>query len=169
MPINQSLLPELEMELASTRKCIERVPEAMLGFKPHERSYSAGDLVGHLVQLPLWGVMTFDRAELDIEPAGGPAYTRPPATSIADELTLFDKHRAQLKDMLAQTSDAAMMSPWTLLKGGQAVMTLPKIAVYRTFVMNHMIHHRGQLTVYLRLMGVPVPALYGPSADEGAF
>ncbi|HZO52846.1 MAG TPA: DinB family protein [Bryobacteraceae bacterium] len=169
MPISQSLMPELEMELASTRKCLERVPDAKLGFKPHERSMSAGDLVGHLAQLPLWGVMTFDRAELDIEPVGGPAFVREPATSVATELAEFDKRAAELKGWLVKTDDAGMMRPWTLLKGGNAVMTMPKIAVYRSFVMNHMIHHRGQLTVYLRMMDVPVPSTYGPSADEGAF
>ncbi len=169
MPISQSLLPELEMELASTRRCLERVPDDKLAFKPHERSSTAGDLVGHLAQIPFWGVMTFDRAELDIEPVGGPALVREPVTSVAAELTEFDKRTAELKEWLARTDDAAMMSPWTLLKGGKPVLTMPKIAVYRSFVMNHMIHHRGQLSVYLRLMGIPVPSLYGPSADEGAF
>ena len=157
------------MELASTRRCLERMPDEKLGFKPHERSMSAGDLAGHLAQIPFWGVMTFDRVELDIEPVGGPAYTRPAVTSVAAELAEFDKRANELKEWLAKTSDEAMMSPWTLLKGGKPVLTMPKIAVYRSFVMNHMIHHRGQLTVYLRLMGIPVPSLYGPSADEGAF
>ena len=169
MPISQSLLPELEMELASTRRCLERVPDAKLTYKPHERSFSAGDLVGHLAQIPEWGVMTFDRDELDIEPVGGPAYRRPPVTSVAAELEEFDKRAASLKEWLAKTGDAAMMKPWTLLKGGKAVMTMPKIAVYRSFVMNHLIHHRGQLSVYLRLMGEKVPSLYGPSADEAPF
>ena len=169
MQISQSLMPELEMELASTRKCMERVPDTKLGFKPHERSMSAGDLVGHLAQLPLWGVMTFDRAELDIEPVGGQAFVRGPVESVASELAEFDKRAAELKAWILKTDDAGMMRPWTLLKGGKAVMTMPKVAVYRSFVMNHMIHHRGQLSVYLRMMGVPVPSLYGPSADEGAF
>jgi len=88
---------------------------------------------------------------------------------VATELAEFDKRAAELKGWLVKTDDAGMMRPWTLLKGGNAVMTMPKIAVYRSFVMNHMIHHRGQLTVYLRMMDVPVPSTYGPSADEGAF
>ena len=168
MSIAESLLPELEMELAATRRCLERVPNAKLTFKPHERSFSAGELLGHLAQLPQWGVMTFDRDELDIEPEGEPPYKRPPVTSVADELTSFDRRAEELKLWLAKTDDAAMMKPWMLLKAGKTILTLPKIAVYRSFVMNHMIHHRGQLSVYLRMMDVPVPSVYGPSADEGA-
>ena len=157
------------MEFAATRKCLERVPDSKLGFKPHERSYSAGDLVGHLAQMPQWGVLTFDRDELDIEPVGGPAYTRPPVTSVAAELETFDQRVAAFKELVRNADDAAMMRPWTLLKGGKAVLTLPRIAVHRSFVMNHMIHHRGQLTVYLRMIGEKVPSLYGPSADEAPF
>jgi uncharacterized damage-inducible protein DinB len=169
MPISQSLLPEIEMEFAGTRKCLQRVSDDQLGFRPHERSYSAGDLVGHLAQMPQWGVLTYERDELDIEPAGQPAYKRPPVVSVAAELAAFDERVAAFKQLVLAADDATMMRPWTLLKGGKAVMTLPRIAVHRSFVMNHMIHHRGQLTVYLRLMGAKVPSLYGPSADEAPF
>ncbi|MEP7366704.1 MAG: DinB family protein [Acidobacteriota bacterium] len=169
MPISQTLLPEMEMEFATTRKCLERVPDAHLGFKPHERSSSAGDLVGHLAQMPQWGVLTFDRDELDIEPVGGPAYVRGPVTSVAEELKTFDERVAEFKERVLQADDATFLKPWTLLKGGKVVLTLPKIVVHRSFVMNHMIHHRGQLTVYLRMMGEKVPSLYGPSADEAPF
>jgi len=168
MPINESLLPELEMELATARKCVERVPESQLTFKPHPKSFSAGDLAQHISQLPMWGIMTFDRDELDLEPGGKPAWVPKPAESIAAVLAQLDEQAASLKEWLAKTDDAAMMRPWTLLKNGKALMTMPKIAVYRSFVVNHLIHHRGQLSVYLRMMDVPVPSIYGPSADEGS-
>ncbi len=169
MPISDSLLPELEHELATTRTCIERVPDAQLTFKPHPKSYSAHDLVAHLAEIPMWGVVTFDRDEFDMQPLGGPAYERPVLNSVADALARFDELSATMKAALSATSDNAMMAPWTLLKGGQQVMILPRIAVYRSFILNHLIHHRGQLSVYLRMMDVPVPSIYGPSADESPF
>lgn len=169
MPISDSLLPELERELATTRTCIERVPDAQLAFKPHAKSYSAHDLVAHLAEIPMWGVVTFDRDEFDMQPLGGPAYERPALNSVAGALARFDELSAAMKAALSATSDEAMMAPWTLLKGGLRMMTMPRIAVYRSFIVNHLIHHRGQLSVYLRMMDVPVPSIYGPSADEGPF
>ncbi|MBK7926515.1 MAG: DinB family protein [Bryobacterales bacterium] len=169
MPISDSLLPELERELATTRTCIARVPDAQLAFKPHAKSYSAHDLVAHLAEIPMWGLVTFDRDEFDMQPLGGPAYERPELKSVADALARFDELSASMKAAISATSDAAMMTPWTLLKGGQRMMTLPRIAVYRSFILNHLIHHRGQLSVYLRMMDVLVPSIYGPSADESPF
>jgi len=169
MPLSQSLLPELEHELATTRKCMERVPDAQLGFRPHPKSFSAGDLVTHLAEIPMWGVVTFDRDEFDMQPPGGPAYERPELKFVADALARFDEKSAAMKAALAATSDEAILAPWTLLKAGQRVMTMPRAAVYRTFILNHLIHHRGQLSIYLRMMDVPVPSIYGPSADEVPF
>jgi uncharacterized damage-inducible protein DinB len=169
MPIHQSLLPELEHELATTRTCMEHVPDAQLAFKPHAKSFSAGDLVTHLAEIPMWGVVTFAQDEFDLQPPGGPAYERPELKTVADALARFDEKTAAMKAALVATSDEAMMVPWTLLKSGQRMMTMPRIAVYRSFIINHLIHHRGQLSVYLRLMDVAVPSIYGPSADEAPF
>ena len=115
----------------------------------------------------MWGAMIFDRDELDIAPGGTPAWLPKTAESIAAVLEHFDTQAAQLKDWLARTDDAAMMHTWTLLKNGAPVLSMPRIAVYRSFVLKHMVHHRGQLSVYLRMLDVPVPSIYGPSGDEG--
>ncbi|MBN8731239.1 MAG: DinB family protein [Acidobacteria bacterium] len=169
MRISDSLLPELEHELATTRTCIARVPDAQLAFKPHAKSYSAHDLVAHLAEIPMWGLVTFERDEFDMQPLEGPAYERPELKTVADALVRFDELGAAMKAAISATSDDAMMAPWTLRKAGQQVMTLPRIAVYRSFILNHLVHHRGQLSVYLRMMDVSVPSIYGPSADESPF
>lgn len=169
MPVSQSLLPELEHELATTRTCMERVPDSQLAFKPHPKSYSALDLLAHLAEIPMWGLVTFDRDEFDLEPSGVPAYERPELKTVAAILARFDEKAAAMKTALTATSDEDMTAPWTLLKGGQRMMTMPRIAVYRTFIVNHLIHHRGQLSLYLRMIGVQVPSIYGPSADEAPF
>jgi len=166
MPISHTLLPELEHELITTRRCIERVPDAQFAFQPHPKSFSAHDLVAHLAEIPVWGLVTLDRDEFDLEPLGGPAYERPELKTVAEALARFDEKSTALKAALAASSDEALMAPWTLCKAGRLMMTMPRIAVYRSFVLNHMIHHRGQLSIYLRMMDVPVPSIYGPSADE---
>ncbi|MCC6294694.1 MAG: DinB family protein [Bryobacterales bacterium] len=168
MSIREVLLPELEFELATTRRCLERLPETELAFRPHPKSVTAGQLVQHIAQLPLWGSTVFDGDELDLEPGGKPAWLPKPVESVAAVLKDFDTQAQQLKQSLSQADDAAMMSTWTLLKNGATILSMPRIAVYRSFVLKHMVHHRGQLSVYLRMLGVPVPSIYGPSADEGS-
>jgi uncharacterized damage-inducible protein DinB len=166
MTISQSLLPEFDHEFANLRKTLERVPEGQAGFRPHDKSMTLGRLAGHLAECPMWGIVSLDRDLFDIAPPGQPHGESYVMTSRAELLARFDADLAKARAAIASTSDAAMMQPWTFAKGGKPLVTMPRIAVLRGYLLNHMIHHRAQLGVYLRLVGVPVPALYGPSADE---
>jgi uncharacterized damage-inducible protein DinB len=168
MPLNQSLLPEFDQEMANTRKTLERVPESKFVFKPHEKSGSMGWLAAHVADLPSWITMTIKHDSVDIAPQGAPPPTPQPPKSTKELLEKFDKNVKEARAALASADDAQLLKPWSLLKTGQVVMTMPKIACLRTWVMNHSIHHRAQLGVYLRLNNVAVPAIYGPSADEGS-
>ena len=169
MAIAQSLLPEFEVEMANTRKTLERVPDDKFDWKPHAKSGSMGWLAGHLANLPLWAVITLQQDSLDIAPAGGQPFKLPETNNRKQLLDVFDENVANAKKGIAAASDEQLMRPWSLLKTGQTIMTMPKIAVLRSFVLNHIIHHRAQMGVYLRLNNIPVPSIYGPSADEGAF
>lgn len=166
MTIGQSMLAEFDQEMENTRKVLERVPDEKWGWKPHEKSGTVGWLVGHLATLPGWATMTIQTEELDYAPVGGPAYQPPKIDNRKEALTNFEKECREARAALVAVSDQEMLKGWKLLAGGKEVFTLPRIACIRGFVMNHLIHHRGQLTVYFRLLGVPVPGLYGPSADE---
>ena len=168
MSIAQSLLPEFDYEMANTRRTLERVPEDKLSWKPDPRSMSMGRLAGHVAEMPSWGAMTLQTDSLDINPGGKGNFEALTATSRAQVLAEFDKNIAATRAAIEKTSDADFMKSWSLLNNGAVMLTMPRIGVIRSFVMNHVIHHRAQLTVYFRLNGVPVPALYGPSADEGA-
>jgi uncharacterized damage-inducible protein DinB len=165
--INQALLPEFDMEMANTRKTLERVPDDKLGWKPHEKSMTLGRLAGHLAELPTWGKMTIENDTHDIAPSGAAPQQGLNPKSRQETLDAFDKNVASMRAAIAGASDDQLMKPWSLLRGGQKLMTMPKIAVLRGFVMNHTIHHRAQLGVYLRLNDIAVPSIYGPSADEG--
>jgi uncharacterized damage-inducible protein DinB len=165
--IARSLLPELDHEMANTRKTLERIPDGKFDYKPHVKSGTLGWLSAHVAMLPMWGAMTIGTDDLDVNPPGGPAFQMPKPATREEVLALFDKNVADFRSALEATEDATLMKPWTLLNGGNAVFTMPKVAVLRGVVINHLIHHRGQLTVYLRLLDIPLPALYGPSADEG--
>ena len=169
MAIAQSLLPEFDMEMANTRKTLERVPDGKFEFKPHPKSGSMGWLAGHLANLPLWAAMTLQQDTLDIAPAGGQPFKLPETKNTKQVLEVFDQHVAEARKGIAAATDEQLMKPWSLLKTGQTIMTMPKIAVLRSFVLNHIIHHRAQMGVYLRLNDIPVPSIYGPSADEGSF
>jgi uncharacterized damage-inducible protein DinB len=167
MMIRDGLLPEFDMEMAKTRTTIERVPEDRYGFKPHEKSWTAAQLLTHLATMIGWGTTTLQSESFDVSPDGKP-YTPPPVvTSRAETLATFDKNVAAFREALAAADNEALMKPWSLLNNGRSMFTMPRTAVLRGMIFNHIIHHRGQLTVYLRLTGAPVPALYGPSADEG--
>ena len=169
MAISQSLLPEFDMEMANTRKTLERVPDGKFDWKPHPKSGAMGWLASHLANLPLWAVMTLKEDTLDIAPAGGQPFKLPETKNRQEVLALFDQHVADARKGIAAATDEQWMRPWSLLKTGQTIMTMPKIAVLRSFVLNHIIHHRAQMGVYLRLNDIPVPSIYGPSADEGSF
>jgi uncharacterized damage-inducible protein DinB len=167
--ISQSLLPEFDQEMAKTRATLERIPDDKLAWKAHPKSFSIGEVSTHLSQIPSWGRMTVEMDSLDIQPPGAPPYKMELLNSRAEILDNFDKGVAGTRAAIAGASDEHLLKPWTLLKTGQAMFSMPRIAVLRGMVMNHIIHHRAQLGVYLRLNDVPVPSTYGPSADEGVF
>lgn len=169
MPLSAALLPEFDQEMTSTRKTLERVPENKFGWKPHEKSGAMGWLAAHIANLPGWLVMTMKQDSLDLAPGGVQVQPPPPPKSSKELLATFDKNVKEARAALAAASDAELMKPWSLLNNGTVMMTLPKAAVVRSFIMNHLIHHRAQLGVYLRLNNIAVPAIYGPSADESAF
>jgi uncharacterized damage-inducible protein DinB len=166
MSIAQSLLPEFDQEMANTRKMLERIPEDKLEWKPDPKSMSLGRLAGHVAEMPGWGLMAIKEDSLDVAPVGQPRPEALTAKSRQQVLAEFDKNIAAARAAIAGATDEYLMKPWTLKAAGNVVFTLPRIGVIRSMVMNHVIHHRAQLTVYFRLTGVPVPGLYGPSADE---
>jgi uncharacterized damage-inducible protein DinB len=166
MSIADSLLPEFDHEMANTRRTLERVAEDRFDWKPHKKSWAMGGLATHLANIPNWVSFTINQDSLDLAPAGGPPLKLPPATSLKEILETFDKNVSESRAAIAGASDEHLLKPWTLLSGGNIIFTMPRIACLRSFVMNHIIHHRAQLGVYLRLNDLPVPAIYGPSADE---
>jgi uncharacterized damage-inducible protein DinB len=167
MSISASLLPEFDQEMANTRKTLERVPADKFGWKPHPKSGTMIWLAGHVAMMPQWAIFTMIKTELDLAPGGVAAPVPPTPTTEAELLALFDQNRDTARAAIASAAESDFMTNWSLLMAGKTLMTMPRIVVMRSFVMNHMIHHRGQLTLYLRLNDIPVPALYGPSADEG--
>lgn len=165
MAIRDGLLPELDQELATTRTLLALVPEAKTSFRPHPKSWTLGELALHLANLLTWLPSTLRATELDLDPPAGPRFVPPKFESAAATLRTFDANAKAARAALAAASDAELAVPWTLKKRGQAMFTLPRLACLRSFVLNHLIHHRGQLTVYLRLVDVPLPPVYGPTAD----
>jgi uncharacterized damage-inducible protein DinB len=164
--IKDALLGELEHEVGATRRLLERLPEDKFDWKPADKSMTLGRLATHLAELPTWGVHAITMDELDINPPGGEPYQPTQLGSVSEILELFDSNIAKLRETIQSTSDEEFKKPWTLKNAGEEVFTQPKIGVLRGMVMNHTIHHRGQLTVFLRLNGVLLPGTYGPSADE---
>lgn len=166
MSIAQGLLGEFDMEMASTRRMLERLPEDKVEWKPDPKSMSMGRLAAHVAEMTGWAALALSTDELDF---GKSEYKPVSANSRAEALKILEENAGKARAAIEKASDAEFMKPWTLRMGEQVFFTLPKIAVIRGMVMNHTIHHRGQLSVYYRLTGVPVPALYGPSADEPGF
>ena len=169
MSISQTLLPEFDHEMANTRKTLERVPDDKFDWKPHEKSTSMGDLATHIANMLTWVLHGLNKDSLDIAPPGQPPLRAQPLRTRAELLETFDKNLAAAREAIAAATDERLMQPWTLQHGGRTVFTLPRAAMLRSFVMNHTIHHRAQLGVYLRLNDIPVPSVYGPSADEATF
>jgi uncharacterized damage-inducible protein DinB len=165
MAIRDTLLPEYDHEMGVTRRVLDRVREEDFPWKPHERSMTLGELVGHLASIPAWCSAVLEGASFDL--SGRPDDVRPVPASHAALLKEFDARVSAARASLAQRTDGEMLAPWTLKSGTHEIFTLPRISAVRGFIMNHSIHHRGQLSVYLRLRNVPLPAMYGPSADEG--
>ena len=163
MSINQSLIAELKSEAANTRKMLERIPENLFDYKPHEKSMLLGRLAQHVAELPSWLTMTVKTEYLDFQES---KWTPEPLTTTEALVAFHDKNVAEAIKALEETADADFMVEWTLRSGDHVILKLPRVAVCRSMVMNHMIHHRGQLSVYLRLNNVPLPGIYGPTADE---
>jgi uncharacterized damage-inducible protein DinB len=162
---SDALLPELDQEAALTRRLLERVPEDAFDWRPHERSMSLGRLATHLAELVRWGNNILERDGYDLVD-----HTRPRGSVESSRqavLDLFDRQVAEVRRNLAGRTDAELAAPWVLRRGAQTVMSMPRVAALRRFLLNHLVHHRGQLSVYLRLQNVSVPPIYGPSADEG--
>lgn len=168
MPIAQAMLPEFDHEMANARECLSRIPADKLDWKAHEKSYDLRGLATHIANLPKWTVMTLNESAFDMEPEGEEPITEDPIESVEGALEMFDASVAAARKAIANSTDESMMATWSLLKSGEEVLAMPRVAVLRSFIMNHLIHHRAQLGVYLRLNDVPVPALYGPSADEAS-
>ena len=165
MAIAESILPEFDHETATTRTLLERVPEAMGGWKPHARSMSLGELAIHIANIPVWTSIALERKEFDTNPPDGQPLTRPAFESSSQLLRVYDENVQASRALLARTSDGEFMVQWTLKNGGKSQYSMPRVAVFRSFVLNHAVHHRGQLSVYLRLLDVPLPNIYGPTAD----
>ncbi|HWX93508.1 MAG TPA: DinB family protein [Terriglobales bacterium] len=157
-------LGELERETASTRRTLERVPEGRYDWKPHDKSMVLGYLAELVARLPSWTVFTIKQDSLDLS-----TYKAQPLRTTRELLEEFDASVAGAREALANTTDEHLLKPWRLLVAGQVVMEQVRHVVLRDSVFSHLAHHRGQLTVYLRLLDLPVPAIYGPSADEKTF
>ncbi len=166
MSIAESILPEFDHETATTRLLLERVPDEKSDFKPHARSRSLGELAIHIAHIPQWSSVAIERREFDTSPLDGPRPPVPVYESASSMLRLYDANVKAARDLLARTSDGEFMVAWTLKSGGKPLFSMPRVAVFRSFVLNHAVHHRGQLSVYLRLLDVAIPNIYGPTADS---
>ena len=165
MALKDALLPEFDHEMATTRRLLERVPDPEFAWKPHDRSMTLGRLAAHIANIPYWCSLMLESTVFDLDSLP-PDSQRPLAESTSAIVKEFDAKVGAARGKLAAAIDAELLTPWTLKKGGQEVFTMPRISALRSFVMNHIIHHRGQLSVYLRLKNVPLPSIYGPTADE---
>lgn len=162
--IASALIAEMEHEAAVTRTCLERVPAEKFDWKPHEKSMTFGKLATHIAEMFSWTPATLQQPELDFSKFD----YKPLEPATTDELVEYlDKNVAEAIDVLRNTPDEVFLETWTMRNGETVYFTMPKITVMRSFVMNHIVHHRGQLSVYLRLNDISVPSIYGPSADEG--
>jgi uncharacterized damage-inducible protein DinB len=167
MSIAEFLVGEFDHEASSTRKVLERVPEEHVAWAPHPKSKTLGELANHIAGLPVWaGRALPEKPDYDFMAPGAPTPGVRPWESKEALLAKFDKNVADARAIIADTTDAQFMQPWSMKNGGEVVFTLPRLAVVRSMVLSHTIHHRGQLTVYLRLKDVPLPGIYGPTADE---
>ena len=164
MALKDALLPEFDHEMGTTRRVLERVPDAEFAWKPHEKSFNLGQLAGHVANIPHWVAAIVQNTVFDLADAED---TRPRVPESTGWLLLqFDKNVGAARTGIVAMTDPEFLAPWTFKNNGQVVFTMPRAAALRSFVMNHMIHHRGQLTVYLRMKNVPLPSVYGPTADE---
>ncbi len=166
MSFAQMTLPEFEHEMGTTRKMLERVPEDKLDWKAHAKSNTIGWNACHLAEIPGWAANILTEGFFDMNPSGKAPYKTPDLRSRAAILAMFDANVAEARKAIAGMKDSALMEAWQLRDNGAMVLEMPRVVAFRTWVISHMIHHRAILSVYYRLTGVPVPAIYGPSGDE---
>jgi uncharacterized damage-inducible protein DinB len=164
MPMRDLLLPEFEQEMTKTRQILERVPDDKLHYKPHPKSMELGRLAGHVAELSGWTISTLTTELLTLDD-----FKPWVPTSRAEILKKFDESVAEARKLLSETSDESLQKIWTLKFNGQTILSMPRYNVLRNVVFNHVIHHRAQLGVFLRLNDVEIPGMYGPSADEAKF
>ncbi|HWF10159.1 MAG TPA: DinB family protein [Bryobacteraceae bacterium] len=161
MTISETFLPEFDQEMANTRRILECVPEEKFAWKPHEKSMTLGRLASHVAEMPNWCVVAIKQDKLEFGPNDKPFN----AASKSELIAELDKNTAAARDAIAGASDGHLGKTWELFYAGEKILSMPRAAILRGLVMSHMIHHRGQLSVYLRLVDVPIPGMYGPSAD----
>lgn len=166
MSFEKALVPEFDEEMKNTRKILERVPEDKLDYTPHEKSMSLGRLASHVAELPGWTVNVIDKEVLDMRSGEFKPFA---AKSRKELLDTFDKSVAEARSRIENVSEADLQKTWTFKFDGNPVFSMPRVTVLRTTMLNHLIHHRAQLGVYLRLNNVEIPGMYGPSADEMKF
>jgi uncharacterized damage-inducible protein DinB len=169
MKLTELFLGQLERESASTRRVLERVPEGKNDWKPHGKSMPMGYLATLVATMPSWIVMMVNQDELDIDPPGGKKYEQPELGTARELVEALDSSVAKAREALENTTDEHLMTLWRFVVGGNVVSELPRHVMLSDAVFSHLAHHRGQLTVYLRLNDAMVPAIFGPSADEGQF
>lgn len=161
MTISEILLPEFDQEMTNTRAILECVPEDKFAWKPHEKSMTMGRLASHVAEMPQWAVFTINQDTLELTPD-----TKPFSAATKHELMdAFSDNISAARAAIAGATDEKLAKAWTLIYGGKTVLSMPRAAILRTMVMSHIIHHRAQLGVYLRLNDIPIPGMYGPSAD----
>ena len=166
MPMIDAVLAEFDHEAATTRRLLERVPDDKFDWKPHQKSMTLHQLTTHLADMPSWMATVGPQEELDLStPMDRP---EPPRTT-EELLSRYDQNVETFKKFAREVADEAMFQPWRLRTGDKVHFEIPRAAAIRTFILNHFVHHRGQLSVYLRLLNVPLPSIYGPSADENVF
>ena len=165
MALSETIVPEFEHEMANTRKLLELVPDDKTDYKPHQKSMGLGRLASHTAEIPSWVADTLQKELLELH-AGQQPYT---AKSRQELLDKFDKDVAQARALIAGATDEDLQKTWTMKFDGQTIISMPRAAVLRNFILNHLIHHRAQLGVYLRLNDIQFPGMYGPSADEMKF
>ncbi len=162
MSINDGLINELKSEAATTRKMLERVPTESFDWKPHEKSMTMGNFAAHVANMFNWFPTTLETDELDF----AQGFEEPKPANMEELIKLLDKNVAAANESLQKIDEADFMKTWTLRNGEEIFLQMPKIGVVRAMILNHIVHHRGQLSVYLRMNDIPVPGMYGPSADD---
>jgi len=166
MQLVEQLVLEFKQEAGHTRKVLERISEDKWNWRPHSKSWTMGELATHIANVPSWAPMTIANDSMNIDPSNVSAQKTVAAQTLQEILDRFDKNCMEAESALAQSSEEHLFTPWTMQSGEKVLFKMPRLSVLRNFILNHLIHHRAQMCVYLRLNGLPVPAIYGPTADE---